>query len=470
MPGIAIPSGDQWDFPADLIEYVDGLLGLKGLWDERDNFDGAVIDSSLWSTSVNSGGTATLRPFVEGVLLASANSANAAMLISKANFDFTAEWRIQAGIVSDPSTSVSTDAFFLFRSATEPTVMSNAALTADRVISVGGNSVTYLSNVDTFRFLDSGGIWQAGATTVGFIVGSVVLRNVDDSGTMKWQLLLYDSFGVLQLTSALVTWSVTRTPGGGESLWFWSGSARTDASVDSNYILDWIRYNEPDGINYSQASPTALSPVFAIDQNTLDAVTSILLQLILEGTSTIKFRSALNGDAITGSFLTPAQLLAALNGQSITDHTNSMQLEAQFNSNGDDLPQMLLPQTKAEASGVSAGSQAAIEDVRNGTVYDDGNLTGTAAIPAKPDTRKGTPVDDGVGTLAVAPASDVRENVPTDDTVGNYVPAIEANHALGDSYGSNNTEFTGTKALTQFFLPVEVILEDSEILVFEGSE
>ena len=469
MPGIAIPSGDLWSFNAALIEFVDGRLGLKGLWDERDNFDGAVIDSSLWSTSVNSGGTATLRPFVEGVLLASATNANAAMLISKANFDFTTEWRIQAGIAPDPSDAANTDSFFLFRSATQPTTMSNAALAADRIINAGGSGANYITNGGSLRFLNSGGTWQSGATDVGFIIGKVVLRNFD-SGTISWQLLLYDNFGVLQLTSPLVAWSATRTPGGGESLWFWSGSARTNASVDSNYILDWIRYNEPDGINYSQASPTATSPWFAIDQNTLDAVTAILLQLILEGTSTIKFQWALNNGAFNGSFLTPAQLLAALVGQSITDHTNSMRLMAQFNSNGDDLPRILLPQTKAEASGVSGGSQAAIEDVRLGTVYNDGNLTGTAAIPAKSDTRLDTPVDDGVGTLAVAPPSDVRLNVLTDDTVGNYVPAIEANHALGDSYGSNNTEFTGTKALTPFKLPVEVILEDSEILVFEGSE
>ena len=113
---------------------------------------------------------------------------------------------------------------------------------------------------------------------------------------------------------------------------------------------------------------------------------------------------------------------------------------------------------------------AAASDLRLGVEQDFGNITGTAAIPAKADTRKDTPVDDGVGTLAVAPASDVRENVPTDATVGNYVPAIEDNHALGDSYGSNGTEFTGKKALTPFKLPVDVILEDSEILVFEGAE
>lgn len=135
--------------------------------------------------------------------------------------------------------------------------------------------------------------------------------------------------------------------------------------------------------------------------------------------------------------------------------------------------------------------QAAEADVRLGTDYAEGTLTGTAAIPAKPDTRLGTAVDDGVGTLAVAPANDVRDGVPTDDTtgtaaipgandvrldvptdatLGNYVPADEDKHQLGDSYGSLGTEFTGTKALTSYQLPQEVILEDEEIIIFEGCD
>lgn len=134
---------------------------------------------------------------------------------------------------------------------------------------------------------------------------------------------------------------------------------------------------------------------------------------------------------------------------------------------------------------------AAISDVRLGTDYAEGTLTGTAAIPAASDTRLGTAVDAGVGTAAIPAAADVRLtvpvdattgtaaipgpndtrlNVPTDDTVGNYVPADEDSHLLGDQYGSLGTEFTGTKALTQFGLPVDVILEDSEILVFEGCD
>ncbi len=473
MPGIAIPSGDLWSFNAALIESVAGRLGLKGLWEELDNFDGAVIDTDLWTAYTASSGTVTLHPFMKAVLCFSGNAPNAAMLVSDNVFDEDNEFSFLAGLEADPSDPgiLITDALFLFRSNVQPTTMNNATIGVDRMIAVHDMGINYVDDVDAFHSFD-GSVWQAGtSSTVSYIIGQVIFRSYDDSGTMKWQILVYDIFGTLQDTTPGVAWSATRTPGVGEDIWVWAGSARTDILIASSWITKWTRWGEPDSINYSQVSPVATSPWFAIDQDTLDAVTSILLQLILEGTATIKFRVALNGDALAGSFLTPAQLLAALNGQSITDHANSMQLEAQFNSNGTDQALLLVPQTKAEADAViPSGSQAAIEDVRNGTIYNDGALTGTAFIPAKSDTRKDTPVDDGVGTLAVVPASDVRLDVPTDDTVGNYVPAIEARHALGDSYGSNGTEFTGTKALTPFRLPVDVILEDSEILVFEGAE
>ncbi len=109
-------------------------------------------------------------------------------------------------------------------------------------------------------------------------------------------------------------------------------------------------------------------------------------------------------------------------------------------------------------------------NVRLNVDYDSGNLTGTLAVPAASDVRDGIAVDDTVGSAAIPSPNDVRDGIPTDDTVGNYVPAEEGNHALGDSYGSLGTEFTGTKALTPFKLPVEVVLEDSEILIFEGCE
>ena len=90
-------------------------------------------------------------------------------------------------------------------------------------------------------------------------------------------------------------------------------------------------------------------------------------------------------------------------------------------------------------------------DVRLGTDYAEATLTGTAAIPL--------PVD-------------VRSGVPTDDTVGNYVPADVAVVLDGEQFGSLGTEFTGTLVPTQasYELPQAVIIEDEEIIIFEGCE
>ena len=475
MPGIAIPSGDLWSFNAALIEFVAGRLGLKGLWNFKDDFTGTSIDSAIWNTATNSSGEVVLLRLYDRVYAFSETAANAAMLIVKETFKTNEDWALE-GIVSGDALSGIGELFALVNTTTSPVPVTNAIYTDQRTITISDMAILYIDNTGSFVSWD-GSAWQAGSGATFSLpnfphtLGKFQLQSFDDSGTMKWKIFVYDSDDILRFTTTPVAWSATRQPTSGNILWGFFGSPRTNVLFDSTNIYSVIRWSTNALLNYSDASPVATSPWFAIDQNTLDAVTAILLQLILENTSTIKFQWALNNGAFNGSFLTPAQLLAALVGQTITDHTDSMRLMAQFNSNGADQALLLVPQTKAEASGISAGgSQADIADVRNGTIYNDGALTGTAFIPAKSDTRKDTPVDDGVGTLAVVPASDTRDGVPTDDTVGNYEPAIEANHALGDSYGSFGTEFTGTKALTPFKLPVEVILEDSEILVFEGAE
>ena len=135
----------------------------------------------------------------------------------------------------------------------------------------------------------------------------------------------------------------------GVSMWDRVLTAGERTALDNNGAGGFIEDVGP----FSTASPASTSPWFAIDQNTLDAVTAILLQLILEGTATIKFQWALNGGAFNGSFLTPAQLLAALVSQSITDKDKSMRLMSQHNSNSTDQAAMLLPQTKVEASGIT---------------------------------------------------------------------------------------------------------------------
>jgi hypothetical protein len=47
--------------------------------------------------------------------------------------------------------------------------------------------------------------------------------------------------------------------------------------------------------------------------------------------------------------------------------------------------------------------QAAVADVRSGTVYASGNLTGTCAVPAAGSVALGVPVGSGTGTAVLTP-------------------------------------------------------------------
>jgi len=53
----------------------------------------------------------------------------------------------------------------------------------------------------------------------------------------------------------------------------------------------------------------------------------------------------------------------------------------------------------------NALTQAAPADVRSGTVYADGNLTGTCAVPAADSVGYGVPVDNTTGTAVLTPAA-----------------------------------------------------------------
>lgn len=66
-------------------------------------------------------------------------------------------------------------------------------------------------------------------------------------------------------------------------------------------------------------------------------------------------------------------------------------------------------------------TQAAPADVRSGTVYADGNLTGTLAVPAAASVAFGVPVDNTTGTAALTPASvwdHLLSAITTSSTIG----------------------------------------------------
>lgn len=106
---------------------------------------------------------------------------------------------------------------------------------------------------------------------------------------------------------------------------------------------------------YSSSGEVVESSWLAIDQNTLDATIPIhLFENSISGTGSLLYQYAINNGAYNGVWLTQAQLIIALQGQSITDHTNSLRLQAQLNSNGTQQTELVVA-SYAEASGVSGG-------------------------------------------------------------------------------------------------------------------
>jgi hypothetical protein len=71
----------------------------------------------------------------------------------------------------------------------------------------------------------------------------------------------------------------------------------------------------------------------------------------------------------------------------------------------------------------NALTQAAPADVRSGTVYADGNLTGTCAVPAAASVGFGVPVDATTGTAALTPAS-VWDHLLTAITTSSTIGAL----------------------------------------------
>jgi len=387
MPGIAIPSGDLWSFDTDLLQFVNGQLrlnpslnvGLIGYWKmNQDLWDGTadeVIDSSdNENHGVAVGTPPTTVPGFNGT--------------RRGDFDGTNDY-IRVPTLTGISGTAGT--IFLwhnldaddggFNWVYQLTPFTTTHVTTGIIVSLdmraGEKNYRIVCIVDGATKWD----WRSADNLLSGISGSNHSLEISHNGTTP----TFYQDGVDITAGGLFINSTDKT------VWYndWLGATTPisdiiiSAVISSSSILEpfngkeWgvimmdrvLTAGERTALNgsgaggliedvgpYSTASPPATSPWFAIDQDTLDAVTSILLQLILEGTATVKFQWALNGGAFNGSFLTPAQLLAALNSQAISDKDESMRLMSQHNSNGSDQAAILLPQTKAEASGISDGA------------------------------------------------------------------------------------------------------------------
>lgn len=107
-------------------------------------------------------------------------------------------------------------------------------------------------------------------------------------------------------------------------------------STTTYYVDDVYVYS-----GYPTDGRVAETPWIAIDQNTLDAtipINIIVNQIAtLQGFSSFtahKFKWAANNGSYNDDWITHAALVTALQGIAITNHTNSLRIKVQFNSNG----------------------------------------------------------------------------------------------------------------------------------------
>ena len=136
--------------------------------------------------------------------------------------------------------------------------------------------------------------------------------------------------------------------------------------INDNYIAsaEWIRFSVG---GFDTTSPIIESPWMAIDQNTFDVATPIVLLenkiaafmgITLVGN--IKGQQAFNFGVYNGTWLTLSALLIALQGQAIIDKNNSYRTKFQFNSNGSQAVDISGIGSFLEASGVAAGGGGSV--------------------------------------------------------------------------------------------------------------
>jgi hypothetical protein len=91
----------------------------------------------------------------------------------------------------------------------------------------------------------------------------------------------------------------------------------------------------------------------------------------------------------------------------------------------------------------TASGLPATGDVRSGTVYGGGTLTGTLAVPSPSNVRQGVPTDNTVGTAALTPADfwDYLTSSATPGSMGARVAAIPTNPASVESTGAQIASF-----------------------------
>ena len=426
MAIVKLKAPSAWDsIPAGLADSSD-VIALDRI---EDNFDDGAIDPALIGTVVSGNGEVVE---TRGLVTHAPANADAAIWydkngLNRADVD---SYSIAARITAD---SAQHRFLFLQQSAIAPIVASNVVVTTKLAIQVlkltGADfTISYKDDVGVDFFWTGGPNWQAVFAPFGTHSEADLYEATLESDGIRWRINFRNlSDNSTVALTAWVNWADTHNDGV-NPFWLGAGESMTDAYAGVGVFQYYHRL-------YPLGPLTAIMGEVAGDGAIIE---QIPITESVETGATSRYKYNLNGAGLSAEN-TLAELKANLVGQAMTTLdlqwivTSDGEAAASFDMNG----------------GVLGGADyPIITDVRLGTVYNNGNLTGAAAIPG---------------------ASDVRVAVPVDATVGDYVPAGVDVVLEDEQYGSLGTEFTGTLEPTQasYELPQEIIFEDEEIVIIE---
>jgi hypothetical protein len=329
MPKIALPDVSLWGLDAGL-ETVEGIgLRLSGVNTENFN-DGSL--SSLYTSGVSGGGSV-----VETSLLTlnGGASADAAFfyynrLVKETG---TEEYKRKFKVLSGNYT---TNVILLWYDTSAPTAQALSGSKRRLSVEIGSSAnlhIAYRDRAYTAYYWDMVSAWTTLLTSYTLSYNTVytlilkttpagwkiILKNADESATL--------------IETSWISWYSTWNEAG-KSMWLLGGENYTDRWYCKMAVTQDVFPKD-----YASSSPAAESPWIAIDETGLDAspiniYENKIAALLGLSTGSIKYQYALNAGAYNGSWLTLAQLQAALADAEITNHTQSLRLKAQFISDG----------------------------------------------------------------------------------------------------------------------------------------
>ena len=344
-----------------------------------------------------------------------------ALITSAASGNFSAGATWTGGVV--PTTGDEA------RAATGHTITINVNTTCDEISNAGtgiftlNDGITLTANVTNKSATTTRNCLQftAASPAVGYIVGNVT------AGTTT------SAVAVINSSSGKLTITGNALGGSGNSAFSINNTSSGEIDITGNVnggssILTYGINNAAGGIinitgNITGGTGVSNSP-HAVNNAAAGSITAI--GSVTGGTSTGIQGVGIN-NASTGTLtVTGGDITATNTSNAIVSRTGTNRISGSFisASNGNlpvDATKIILLTTPATAktryalngtgtyvdmfTADNGLTQAAPADVRSGTVYADGILTGTLAVPAAGSVALGVPVDATTGTAVLTPAA-----------------------------------------------------------------